>query len=189
MTPDCAAPLSDDDLLDYWVEAITGSDAERVEAHLFACSECAARLDAMAALGAGLGDIVRRGRVSGIVSRALLNRMQREGVQVRLFTLSPGERVPCAAFPHDDLLVVSLRGDFAQLETVSLSVTGPDDVVIGHMSSVPVSAADREIFWATPGDVVRKMPSTHLRLRLTSDAPDATVIGEYELDHTALPPL
>jgi Putative zinc-finger len=119
MTLRCDAPVSDDDLLDYWTHAIGGAEAEQLEEHLFTCGACTARLEAMSTLGAGLAALVRRGRVSGIVSRALLNRMQRDGVQVRLYTLSPGESVPCAAFPGDDLLVVSLRADFAGSESAA----------------------------------------------------------------------
>jgi hypothetical protein len=35
--------------------------------------------------GNGLATLVRQGRVSGIVSRAILNRLQRDGVHVRMF--------------------------------------------------------------------------------------------------------
>ena len=35
MTPRCNAPVSDDELLDYWTQAIAGPDAERIEEHLF----------------------------------------------------------------------------------------------------------------------------------------------------------
>jgi hypothetical protein len=189
MTPQCDAPVSDEDLLDYWTRAIDGTDAERVEEHLFSCATCTARLEAMVSLGAGLSALARRGRVSGVLSRAMLNRFQRDGVRVRLYALSPGERVPCAAFPGDDLLVVSLRADFAGLDTVTLTVTGPEGVSIGRLTDVPVPRSDGEIFWATPGESVRQMPSTRLRLTLTSDTPDTAVLGEYELDHTALPAL
>jgi hypothetical protein len=187
MTSPCDAPLSDDDLLDYWTQAIAGTDAELIEEHLFSCAACSARLETMASVGTGLAALVRRGRVSGIVSRSLLNCMQRDGVHVRLYSLSPGERVPCAAFPEDDLLVVSLRADFAGSDAVTLSVTGPDDEVIGHMLDVPVSRKDAEIFWATPGETVRQMPIVRLHLKLTSPAPDERVLAEYDLDHTALP--
>ena len=186
MTPRCDAPVPDDDLLDYWTGATAGTDADRIEEHLFSCGECATRLDAMASLGSGLAVLVRRGRVSGIVSRSLLNRLQRDGVHVRLFTLSPGETVPCAAFPGDDLLVVALRADFAGSETVSVSVTGPEDAPFRYMGEVPVARTDREILWATPGAEVRRMPSVRLRLTLTSGGPGAAVLGEYELDHTAM---
>jgi hypothetical protein len=186
MTMRCDAPVSDDDLVDYCTETIAGADAERIEEHLFSCAGCAARLDAMASLGSGLAALVRRGRISGIVSRSLLNRLQRDGVQVRQYTLWPGETVPCAAFPGDDLLVVSLRGDFAGSESVSLSVTGPEDAAFGHFGDVPVSPSDIEILWATPGDRVRRMPSTRLRLKLISGSAGTAVLGEYELDHTAV---
>jgi hypothetical protein len=186
MTTRCDAPASEDDLLDYWTGAIAGTDAERIEEHLFSCGECATRLDAMVSLGSGLAALVRRGRVSGIVTRSLLNRVQRDGVHVRLYVLSPGEIVPCAAFPGDDLLVVSLRADFAASETVSLSVTGPEDSPFRYLGDVPVAGTDREILWATPGADVRRMPSTRLRLTLTSGSPGGRVLGEYELDHTAV---
>ncbi len=186
MTPRCDAQLSDDDLLDYWTHAIEGVDADRIEEHLFSCGDCAARLETMASLGSGLAALVRRGHVSGIVSRSLLNRIQRDGVQVRLYALSPDERVPCAAFPGDDLLVLSLRADFAGAKTVTLSVKGPDDADIGHVSGVPVGPTDVELLWATSGDSVRRLPSTRVRLTITSDAPGAPVVAEYELDHTAL---
>jgi hypothetical protein len=186
MTVRCDAPVSDEDLLDYWTEAIAGPDAERIEEQLFSCADCAARLDAMASLGSGLAALVRRGRISGIVSRSLLNRMQRDGVQVRQYTLSPGETVPGAAFPGDDLLVVSLRADFAGSESVRLSVTGPEDAGFGYIGDFPVSRGDAEILWATPGERVRRMPSARLRLRLTSGSPEAPVLAEYELDHTAV---
>ena len=74
----------------------------------------------MSSLGAGLAALARRGHVAGVVSRALLNRIQRDGVQVRLYSLSPGERVPCAAFPGDDLLVLALRADFSRSEAVTV---------------------------------------------------------------------
>jgi hypothetical protein len=187
MTPRCDTPLSDDDLLDYWTHAVAAAGAGPIEEHLFSCAECSARLEAMASMGSGLAALVRGGRISGIVSRSLLNRLQRDGVHVRLYTLSPGERVPCAAFPGDDLLVVSMRADFAGSQAVTLSVTDSDDAVINRMADVPVAGTDVEIFWATPGETVRRMPSARLRLTITSQAPDAAVLAAYELDHTALP--
>jgi hypothetical protein len=187
MTTRCDAPASDDDLLDYWTGAMPGTDADRMEEHFFSCGECAARLGAMVSLGTGLATLVRRGRVSGVVSRSLLNRLQRDGVHVRQFTVWPGETVPCAAFPGDDLLVVALHADFAGAETVNLSVTGPEDASFRYMGDVPIAGAEREILWATPGADVRRMPSARLRLTLTSGRPGAPVLGEYELDHTAVP--
>ena len=129
---------------------------------------------------------MRQGRVSGIVSRALLNRMQRDGIHVRLYSLSPGERVPCAVFPGDDLMVLALRADLSGSESVTISLTDVDDVVVGEAADAPVGRGDGEILWAVPGDMVRRMPSSRLRVKLSSSAPDPTVLAEYELEHTSL---
>lgn len=188
MNARCVGPLTDEELLDYWTHSTVEADTDRLEEHLFSCGECSARLESMVSLGAGLTALVRRGRISGVVSRSLLNRLQRDGVQVRVFTLSPGERVPCAAYPGDELMVVSLRADFSRSETVTLSISGPEQAPVGRLSDVPVSAKDVEILWATPGDTVRRIPSTRLHLTITSQAPDATILGEYELDHTSIDP-
>ena len=100
----CQAPIPDGTLLDYWAHDLPdGVETDQVEEHLFACGDCSARLHGLAALGPGLATLVRQGRVSGSVSRALLNRMQREGIHIRLYSLAPGETVPCAVFPGDDL--------------------------------------------------------------------------------------
>src|SRR3954468_20917926 len=128
MTTACEDPISNGTLLAYWAHDLVNDDeGSRVEEHLFACGECSARLHALPALGIGLTALVRQGRVSGIVSRALLNRMQRDGLHVRMYTLTPGETVPCSVFPGDDLIVTALRADFSAVEAVSLSVTGPGD--------------------------------------------------------------
>jgi hypothetical protein len=187
MTSPCQAPVSEDDLLEYWTRAIEETEAERIEEHFFSCAECAARLETFVSIGAGIRTLVRQGRVAGVISRSLLNRMQRDGVHVRMYSLSPGERVPCAAFPDDDLLVLSLRGDFAGSEAVTVSLLGHGGTILAQASDVPVAPKDLEILWATPGDTIRQMPSTRVRLTVTTPAADQ-VLAEYELDHTALPP-
>jgi len=114
MMPRCQAPISDGTLLDYWAHDLAdGDETGQVEEHLFACGDCSARLHRLAALGTGLATLVRQGRVAGIVSRTLLNRMQRDGLHIRMYSLVPGETVPCAVFPGDDLIVTALRADFS----------------------------------------------------------------------------
>jgi len=185
--PQCDAPVSNDDLLDYWIHAIDGKDAEQTEEHLFRCPACSARFEAMASLGVGLRELVRRGRIAGILTRALLNRMQRDGVQVRQYVLSPGDRVPCAAFPDDDLVVVALRADFEGAEAVSVSLIDEDGSVIDQVNDITVGSRDVELLWATPGEVIRHLPTARRRLTVRSQTPQTRVLAEYELDHTAFP--
>jgi len=189
MMPRCNAPIPDGTLLDYWARDLADSnEMDGVEEHLFACGECSARLHHMALLGTGLAALARQGRVSGIVSRALLNRMQRDGVHVRLYSLLPGETVPCAVFPGDDLVVAALRADFSGVDTVTLSVTGPGDSPIGEADDVPVSGPDGEVLWATPAAVVRQMPSMRLQLTLAFAGATRAELGRYVLDHSASTP-
>ena len=189
MMPQCQAPIPDRTLLDYWARDLAdGDETDRVEEHLFACGDCSARLHLLAALGTGLVTLVRQGRVSGIVSRALLNRMQRDGVHVRMYSLVPGETVPCAVFPGDDLVVAALRADFSGVDSVTLSVTGPGDSPGGQIDEVPVSGPDGEVLWATPAAVVRQMPSMRLQLTLASAGATPAELGRYVLDHSASTP-
>jgi len=185
----CQTPIPDAILLDYWARDLhDGEEMNRVEEHLFACGDCSARLHQTAALGAGLTALVRQGRVSGIVSRAILNRLQRDGAHVRMFWLAPGETVPCAVFPGDDVIVTALRADFSGVDTVTLSVTGPDDSPFGRCDDVPVSGPRGEVLWANPAALLRQLPSMRLELTLTSTGAAPTELGRYVLEHSASTP-
>ena len=185
----CKAQIPEETLLDYWArELADGDETDRVEEHLFACGDCSARLRHLAALGTGLGTLVRHGRVSGIVSRAILNRLQREGVHVRMFSLVPGETVPCAIFPGDDLVVTALRADFSGVDAVTLSVTGPGDSPIARFEDVPVPGPGGEVLWVTPAAVVHEMPSMRLQLTLASAGATSAELGRYVLEHSASTP-
>jgi anti-sigma factor RsiW len=186
MTSRCAAPLSDRVLTDYWVGELPADEAEAAEEHLFACAICAGRLGSLVSLADAVAELARRGRVSGVISRAVLNRLQRDGVRVRLYSLSPGETVPCAAFPGDDVVVVSMRGDFEGAPAATLTIgTVPGGPVFGSREDVPLSAREGEVLWATPSEIVRRSPPGPLALTLRSADAEQRLLGEYRLDHSA----
>ena len=185
MSVECTSPIADETLADYWTGDLEAPAAAAVEEHVFACSSCARRLDAVASLGEGLASLARQGRISGVISHALLNRLQRDGVTVRFYALSPGETVPCAVFPGDDVVVVAMRADLSGVRTVNLLAAGPGDVTFANLSDVPVSS-QYDVLWATPGAAIRQMPSQRVRLTLRS-AEREGVLGEYVLDHSATP--
>ena len=185
MMASCNAPIPEETLLDYWARDLAdGDETDRVEEHLFACADCSARLHHLAAIGTGLATLVRQGRVSGIVSRAILNRLQRDGVHVRMFSLVPGETVPCAVFPGDDLVVTALRADFSGVDAVTLSVTGPGDAPFARYDDVPVSGSGSQVLWATPAARVHQLPSIRLQLTLRSAGATPAELGQYVLEHS-----
>lgn len=184
---ECEARIPDETLLDYWLgdADAAGASAESVEAHLFSCETCTARLEWLQTLQASIATLGRDGRVSGLVSRSLLNRLQRDGVRVRLYTVSPGETVPCAIFPGDDLVVTALRADFSTADRVALSMMGPEALFVGP-EEVPVSSSDTEVLWALSAAHGRTLPSMRLQVTLTAMGADPRVLGEYVLEHTAI---
>jgi hypothetical protein len=183
MTVGCAAPVADERLIDYWADDLPAGDASTLEEHLMSCADCSARLEAVASVGGGVAALARQGRISGIISRTMLNRLQRDGIRVRQYTLDPGETVPCAAFPGDDVVVTAMNANLAGRRTVSLTVTGPGGVPFGTMNDVPVPESAGGILWATPAAFVRSMPSQQLHLTLRA-ADGAELIAEYRLDHS-----
>jgi hypothetical protein len=185
MTATCNAPIPEGTLLDYWAHDLAdGEETERVEEHLFTCADCSGRLHQLAALGTGVAALVRQGRVSGILSRTILNRLQREGVHVRMFSLVPGETVPCAIFPGDDLVVAALRADFSGVDAVTLSVTGPADSPFAQLENVPAPGPGGELLWVTPAAVVHEMPSMRLEITLASAGATGVELGRYVLEHS-----
>jgi hypothetical protein len=184
MTP-CRAPLALERLLEYWTGEVPEHESERIEAHVFTCGHCAAQLDQLAAIAHGLTTLVRQGRLTGIIPYQLLNRLGRDGVRVRYYSVAPGQSVPCAAWPEDELFVVALRANLAGVQAVSLVVTGLDGAEIGRALDVPVSPGSHEVLHATAGTVVRQMPSMRIHFTLTEAGPEQRVLGEYVLEHSS----
>ena len=100
------------ELVDYWAGDLPEGDASSLEEHLFVCNDCAQHLADIESLTRALGQVIRGARFGAIVTEAVLNRLARDGVRVRTFTLSPGDVVPCAVWNDDDVMAVRLRGDF-----------------------------------------------------------------------------
>ncbi len=184
--PECEVSVTDQVLLDYWAGDLPPAEADRLEEHLFACRDCSGRLEELASIGAGLASLVRQGRISGAVSRALVNRMQRAGVRIRQYSLSPGETVPCAVFPGDDLVMAALHADFTGVESVTLSISSP--ARNGVFDELSVSRPEGRVLWVLPSTTVRGFPSMRLELTLTASGPDRVVLGRYVLDHEAAEP-
>ena len=93
--------------------------------------------------------------------------------------------MPCAVFPHDDLVVAALRADFSGVDAVTLRVTGSGDPPMREFHEVPLSGPTGDLLWAKPAAVVRQMPSMRLQLTLESAGATRTLLGTYALEHSA----
>jgi hypothetical protein len=121
-------------------------------------------------------------------ARDLVQQVMLLVIEKRMFSLLPGETVPCAIFPGDDLVVAALRADFAGVDAVTLSVTGPAGSPIAQFEDVPVPGSGGELFWVSPAAVVHEMPSMRLEIMLASADAPGVELGRYVLEHTAVPP-
>lgn len=181
----CDAPLGLETLLAYWAGETSEQDSARIEDHVFVCGHCAEELQELAATAQGLSALARQGRITGIVPCEVLNRLSHDGVSVRFYSLAPGQSVPCAAWPGDEIFVVGLRADLADVKSVSLLVTGPGGVEIGRAMNVPVPPGSHEVLHATAGTIVRQMPSMRIHFTLSDAGPGHRVLGEYVLEHSS----
>ena len=174
------------DLTDYAAGELPGADAAAIEEHLFSCADCAARGAELDPLADAIPGAVRSAAVGGFVTEAVLNRLAREGVRVRTFTLFPGAVVPCAVWEGDELMVLRLRGDLAGAAEVTLSqrVAGSEvSRATGHLAATEQG----EIIYATPAAVIRDLPVVDVEVVLSArDGSEERLIGNYTLLHGGL---
>jgi len=185
----CAHPVPLEQLAAYERGELTLSESEAIEDHVFGCDACAARLEALARLVAGVRDVVERGQVPLVLTRALEDHLVARGVRTRVFRLARSATVPCAAAPDDDLLILHLEADLAEATHLSLAVDDEAGALSWRHDDLPVEADDDTVRVAFPGDVVRGLPDAvvHLRLSIERDgAPPAA--EEYTLVHAHAPP-
>ena len=184
----CAAPFPLGTLADYWLGELPPAEAEAAEAHVFGCADCTARTAWLAALADGVRGLVRCGALSLVLTPALLARLEADGVRIRRHRVAPGGRTRCTAGPDDDLVAVSLSGNFPPGERVDLIFRDAPPGIAERIEDVPVDRAAGLVTWVEPGDVIRPLPAhvAVVRLHGVSAAGERT-IGEYTLDHTPWP--
>jgi hypothetical protein len=185
MTDERRHCLSFGELADYWTSDIAPADAERIEAHVFECASCARLLAEAERLRTGIGVLARGGGFQAFVTDGLLNRLARDGVRVRSYTLDPGESIKCSAWADDEVLVARLRADFAGVTAVDAEMRFETGEQWGRSTDVPVREGATELVMALPAAIVRSAPNGPMRLtlRAASGSPKTGVIAEYVFDH------
>jgi hypothetical protein len=118
------------------------------------------------------------------VTDALLNRLAKDGVRIRMYTLEPGVVVPCSVWTDDDLVVTRIRADFSGVASTTLVTRLASGQEVSRLSDVLVRPGQGEIIDAISASLLRRLPSTSVRLTLTGrTATGERTIGEYVLEH------
>jgi len=181
-SPQCRQ-LALTDLIDYAAGELDATDAAAIEEHLFSCADCGTLAAECDALLRAIPGAVRSAAVGGFITDAVLNRLAREGVRLRMFALSPGAVVPCAVWDEDELMALRLRADFGGASKFTLSQQIAGTEVIRATGQIAASRHG-EIIFAIPAAWVRQLPATNVDLRLTAHAHgEERQIGSYTLVH------
>jgi anti-sigma factor RsiW len=174
---------SDETLLAWWLDELSDDEAAEVEAHLFECDECGARLRELLRLRAGVRGALLGGELAGAMSRPFIGKLREDGVRVREYHLEAGGSVACTVAPEDELVVSYLR---APLEGVrQLDVEFEKDGETHRASHIPFDAESGEVAVIVPTTWLKTMGSFTQRNRLYAVTLEGQrLVGEYTFNHS-----
>jgi hypothetical protein len=178
-------PLALGDLLEYWLGEADSPPSQAVEAHVFECDECAAALDDVVRLGRDLIALVRDGRVSARATTGLANRFSRDRLNVRQYSVQPGEVVQCTVTPEDELLLARLilpEATPARLD-LSFRLYGAE---VQHIADVTIDRRAGEVMSFLPARPRQGDASGRAEYALLDPDAAGRVIATYTLEHTAM---
>lgn len=178
----CTAPVPFAALVEYWFGELAQDHEERIEEHLLGCAQCSAQLGALAELGAGIGSAFRSGAVPAVITPALLQEMQQQGLRLREYRVAPGRSVNCTIGAGDDAVVSRLE---ASLEGVTrVDLVHSSDQGEGRLPDIPFEAAAGEVLFCPSAVRLKKSPAHTARVRLLAvDETGEHVIADYDFIH------
>jgi hypothetical protein len=182
--PPCRSPIELAALVDYWLGDAGGRE-QALEEHFFACAHCAARLEELARLGAGVRGAFRAGGIGAIVSAGFLETLKRAGVRVRDYRVAPGESVDCMIRATDDFVIGRMSADLSGVKRLDLLEDIDDGRMRLALEDVPFDPSASEVLICPPPAMLRS--AEHVaRVRLVAvDEAGSRTIGEYTFNHSA----
>lgn len=173
----------DETLLAWWLDELDEEEALEVEAHLFECDECGARLRELLRLRAGVRGALLNGDVAGAFSREFIDKLREDGLRIREYHVDAGGSVACTVAPEDDLVVSYLRaplGDIRQLD-VEFEFGGQTH----RAAHLPFNAQTNEVAVIVPTAQLKQMGAFIQRNRLYAVTLDSErLVGEYTFNHS-----
>ena len=97
---------------------------------------------------------------------------------------APAMHRPAAVWADDDLVVSRIRGDFADVESVTIVTRQASGDEISRIANVAVRPGQREILNAFSAAQLRDLPPTRVRVTVSGRiGGDDRTISEYTLEH------
>lgn len=175
-------------LLDYYLGDASIEEAEEVEEHLFSCDDCSSTLDEIHRTASSIVALVRRGDLGSAATTALLNRMSRDRLNMRHYTIEPGETVACTVGKDDDFMVGHLVLPAGDFERIDMRVLDSRENEMMRVPDIVVDARARHAIMFIPARPVQSEESgvTHYVLVVPDIGGGERELGRYSMDHTAL---
>ena len=182
----CLSPIDAAVLADYWLAALTKSEEETAEQHLFGCDECGARLRDVIALAQGVRKLAREGSLRMVVSDAFLKRAAAEGLRVREYAPPAGGGVQCTVTAEDDFLVARLAANLTGARRVDLCLCDERGVEQLRLADIPVASGAGGVLYQESMTWAKAMPTSKMIARLVTfdEAGMERLLGEYTFNHT-----
>ena len=173
-------------LIGWWLDELDEDQNHEIEAHLFECEECGARIRELLGLGEAVKRALLEGHVAGAVSARFIDRLHEDGLRIRKYRLAAGGSVACTVAPDDDLVVSYLQ---APLGGVSrLDAVYEDNSGTHRTKQIPFDPASNEVSFIAPTALLKTWGVAQQRVRLLAVAQDEErVIGEYTFNHAPWP--
>ena len=171
-------------LIGYWLGELDAPAESEFEEHLFACSECAARLRSLAHLGEGIRRATRSGHFHAVLPAPFIGRLKQAGLSVREYSLQPGGSVMCTVTPEDDLVVAHLHAPLQDVQR--LDVVVHDETTGTHrMQDVAFDSMADEVVLVPNVSQLRPIVSTTQRVQLFAvESSGERALGEYTFNHS-----
>ena len=168
------------ELVEYWFGE---GDDPALEEHLFGCADCTARLEELAALGAGIRSAFRRGALHAVLPRAFVERLEREGLKLRQYRVPAGGSVDCTIADEDDFVVSRLQAPLAGVERLDLVLQASDGEA-HTLQDIPFDPAAGEVLVVpSPGRLRARGAFTERARLVSAGAGGAKDLGEYTFVH------
>lgn len=179
----CNSPLAAEQLLEYWLGELDAAAEQRCDEHLFACGACSGRLQALVDLGGAIRGELERGALNIVLPGEFIERVKNAGLQVREYTLEPGEAVSCTITRDDDLVVSYLRAPLRDVRRLDVLI---ENTAFGKVraSDVPFDPAADGLVAVTSSVFLRTLQHATQRVQLVAvDGAEERVIAAYTFNH------
>jgi hypothetical protein len=172
-------------LIAYWLRELDGAEDAALDEHLFACTECSARLAELVRLADGVQRAARAGTLFTIVSARFIQHLTDAGLHVRRYDAKPGGSVNCTVTPEDDAVVAYLEAPLEGIERLDLLLHDLPQDAHYRVEDIPFDPAAGEVVVAPSLVQLRKLGKARQIMRLVAvKGGSDQVIGEYTFNHS-----